>query len=70
MTTAKWVKLPKFCEMTGETPYSIHNKRRSGILVDGVHVRVAGDGNLFVCMPAWERWVETSSPVNKSGDVA
>lgn len=54
----KWVKLKKYCELSGETPESVHGKRRKGQFVDDVHCRIAGDGNLWINVEAVERWVE------------
>lgn len=54
----KWVKLKKYCELSGETSDSVHAKRRAGHFVDGVHVRIADDGNLWVNLEKVEQWVE------------
>jgi hypothetical protein len=65
-----WVKLKHYCEQTGETPMSVHNKRRTGVFIDNLHCRVAGDGNLWVNMDEAQKWAATSTPQQKSGDVA
>lgn len=57
----KWVKLKKYCELTGETPHSVHSKRRAGHFIDGVHTRIADDGNCWVNVEAVEKWVEEGS---------
>ncbi|VVE74703.1 hypothetical protein PCA31118_04822 [Pandoraea captiosa] len=54
----KWVKLKKYCELSGDTPDAVHAKRRKGQFVDGVHCRIADDGNLWINIEAVERWVE------------
>lgn len=54
----KWVKLKKYCADSGETPASVHAKRRAGQFIDGVHTRVADDGNLWVNVEAVDAWVE------------
>ncbi len=54
----KWVKVKKYCELTGETKDSVHGKRKAGHFVDGVHTKIAEDGNLWVNLEAVERWVE------------
>ena len=53
-----WVKLPKYCELTGDTPDAVHAKRRKGQWLDGVHCKIAPDGNLWVNLEAVERWVQ------------
>lgn len=54
----KWVKLCRYCELSGDTSDAVHAKRRKGQWVDGVHCRIAPDGNLWVNMEAVEKWVE------------
>lgn len=52
-----WVKLRKYCEVSGETPSGVHAKRRAGHFIDGVHTKVADDGNLYVHIGAVQKWV-------------
>jgi hypothetical protein len=54
----KWVKLKRYCELSGETADSVHAKRRAGHFVDGVQTKIADDGNLWVNLEAVEKWVE------------
>ena len=37
----EWVKLAKYCQLTGETRDSVMKKRASGKFLDGVHSRIA-----------------------------
>lgn len=53
-----WVKLKKYCELTGDTPAAVHARRRSGKWLDGVQCRIA-DELLWVNVPAAQKWVET-----------
>jgi len=57
----KWVKLKKYCELSGDTPAAVHSKRKKGVFLEGVHCKVAPDGNLWVNLEAVERWVEEGS---------
>lgn len=57
MTDIKWVKLKKYCEMTGETKDSVHGKRRKGIWLDGRECMVGPDGNLWINLEAVEQWL-------------
>ena len=33
----KWVKLLRYCEITGDTPNAVHARRKKGTWLDGVH---------------------------------
>jgi len=54
----KWVKLAKYADLSGDTPDAVHAKRKKGQFVDGIHCKIAGDGNLWVNTEAVEKWVE------------
>lgn len=54
----KWVKLAKYLSLTGETKDSVHAKRKAGHFIDGIHTKIAGDGNLWVNTEAVDKWVE------------
>jgi hypothetical protein len=61
-----WVKLRKYCELSGETADAVHSKRRKGMWADGIHCRIAGDGNLWINLDEVDRWVATSKPVPRN----
>lgn len=52
-----WMKLNKYCELTGDTPDSVQKKRKRGIWVDGVQCKPAPDGNIWVDKDAVDQWV-------------
>ena len=54
----KWVKLKRYCEVSGDTQSAVHAKRKKGIWIDGQHCVVAEDGNLWIDLEEVERWVE------------
>lgn len=56
--TLKWVKLRKYCELSGETRSSVYAKRKRGIWREGAQCRVGPDGNLWINLMEVERWVE------------
>jgi hypothetical protein len=58
MNFMKWVKLKRYCELTGETSDSVHSKRRAGHFIDNIHTKIADDGNLWVNLEQVEKWVE------------
>ena len=57
----KWVKLKRYCEVSGDTQSAVHAKRKKGIWIDGQHCVVAEDGNLWIDLGEVERWVEHGS---------
>lgn len=57
----RWIRLPKHCALTGDTPYSVHARRRKGVWQDGVQCQLGPDGNLYVNPVEWNKWVEGSS---------
>ncbi len=59
----KWVKLKRYCQLSGDTACAVHAKRRKGAWLDGVHCKVGPDGNLWVNILEVESWVE-------KGDIA
>jgi hypothetical protein len=57
----KWVKQSKYCELTGETPGSVKSKRRVGHFIDGVHCKVAPDGNMWINLEEVQKWIENGN---------
>lgn len=56
----KWVKLGKYCELSGDTACAVRNRRKRGLWLDGMQCKRAPDGNLWVNLGAVEQWVEQS----------
>lgn len=54
----KWVKLKKYCQVSGDTTNAVHGKRKRGMWLDGLHCKVGPDGNLWVNLEEVEKWVE------------
>ena len=54
----KWVKLPKYCEMSGDTANAVHARRKKGIWLDGLHCQVRHN-TLWINIEAVEKWVES-----------
>jgi hypothetical protein len=54
----KWVRLAVHCAHTGDTPDTVHARRRRHIWVDGVQCRLGPDGNLYVNPQEYNKWVE------------
>lgn len=52
-----WIKLTRYCEITGDTADAVHARRRKRQWTDGVQCKVAPDGNLWVNPSEVNRWV-------------
>ena len=66
MTThaLNWVKLDKYCELSGDTVSAVRNRRKRGIWLDARECKRAPDGNLWVNLKEVEQWVQHNSSVN------
>ncbi len=53
-----WVKLNKYCELSGDTQHAVRNRRKRGVWLDGKQCKCAPDGNLWVNLKQVETWVE------------
>lgn len=64
----QWVRLRKYCELTGDTRAAVHARRRPRTgrngetipprWINGVHCCIGPDGNLWINLLAVNRWVE------------
>lgn len=54
----RWVKLSRYCELTGDTRDAVYSKRARRIWSDGLHCKMAPDGVLWVNLEEVEKWVE------------
>lgn len=57
-TAMKWVKINKYCELSGDTPDAIYAKNRRKIWTEGVHYKKAADGCLWINLEEVDKWVE------------
>ncbi|VEB33655.1 Phage excisionase [Legionella cherrii] len=57
----KWVKLKKYCEISGDTSNAVHAKRKRGMWLDGVQCKVGPDGNIWINLVEVEQWVENGN---------
>jgi len=58
----KWVKLSKYCELSGDTPDAVYAKNRRHIWKEGAHYRKAADGCIWINTEEVDKWAETSHP--------
>ncbi|MDQ5884572.1 MAG: hypothetical protein QG556_912 [Pseudomonadota bacterium] len=54
----KWVKLKKYCQVSGDTSNAVHAKRKRGMWLDGVQCKIGPDGNIWINLEEVEKWVE------------
>lgn len=64
---SKWVKLGKYCELTGDTKEAVYQKRHKGIWRDGLHCKIADDGAMWVNTEAVDQWVSESNNSRRKG---
>jgi hypothetical protein len=53
----EWVRLARYCALTGDTANAVHHRRAKGQWLDGVHCRVVNHV-LWINLPAIGAWVE------------
>jgi hypothetical protein len=61
-----WVKLKKYCEISGDTPDAVHAKRKRGTWLEGLQCKVGPDGNLWVNLVEVEKWVLSSKEMRQT----
>lgn len=57
----RYVRLPKFTELSGYTEKAVERKIESGVWTEGKEYRKAPDGHVLVDLQGYERWVEGQS---------
>jgi hypothetical protein len=54
----KWIKLKRYCEVTGDTSDAVQKKVSRGIWREGTHIKTAPDGARWVNTEEVDAWVE------------
>jgi hypothetical protein len=63
-----WVRLDRYCALSGDSADAVDKRVRSGIWLDGVHVRVPeGSKSRWVNMKAVNDWCEGELPAHQHG---
>ena len=57
VTTLEWIRLARYCELSGDTSDAVHARRRKRQWLDGQQCKVGPDGNLWVNPAAVNRWI-------------
>ena len=52
-----WVKLKKYCELTGETPMAVYKRRATGGWQDGRQCKIGPNGALWINLKEAQAWV-------------
>ncbi len=58
LLVARYVKLPKFEELTGYTEKAVRRKMEEGHWLQGKEYRKAPDGHILVDLEGYNKWVE------------
>lgn len=61
-----WIRLAKYCELSGDSSDAVHARRRKRQWTDGLHCRVGPDGNLWVNLEEVNKWVESKPVLSES----
>lgn len=61
MNGLKWVKVQKYCELSGDTLEGVRAKRRRRIWIEGVHWSRPADGVFYINVEEVSKWVENQS---------
>jgi hypothetical protein len=59
LSPLQWIRLAKYCELTGDTSDAVHARRRKRQWADGVHCRIGPDGNVWINPAEVNKWVES-----------
>jgi len=56
-TLMNWVRLNKYCELSGDTVDGVKSRRKKGVWCDGIHCKIGPDGKLWINIKKVEEWV-------------
>lgn len=54
----RYVRIVRFCELTGLTEKAVREKIRTGAWAEGIHYRRAPDGHIVIDLQGYEAWIE------------
>lgn len=61
MDRLKWIKVSRYCELSGDTLEGVRAKRRKRIWIEGVHWSRPADGVVYINPDEVAKWVESQS---------
>ena len=53
-----WIRLKKYCEISGDTADAVRWRRKSGVWADGKHSKLGPDKKIWVNIKEVEKWVQ------------
>jgi hypothetical protein len=56
------VRLPRYCQLTGDTARAVHDRRRRGVWKDGRHCFIAPGRRLWVNLQEVKSWITNQTP--------
>lgn len=64
----RWVRLNRYCELSGETADAVSARLRTGVWLRDIHARQPqGSKELWVCLEAVNEWCEGKKPAHLHG---
>ena len=64
----RWVRLKRYCELSGETPDAVDGRLRAAVWLKDVHARrPEGSKELWVNLDAVNDWAEGKKPAHQHG---
>lgn len=60
----KWVKLEKYCELSGDTKQAVYFRRKTFIWQEGVQLRKDPQNRLWVNLEEVENWLLQNPPTS------
>ena len=58
MEKLKWIKVTRYCELSGDTLEGVRAKRRKRIWIEGVHWCRPADGVIYINPEEVAKWIE------------
>jgi len=60
----KWVKLEKYCELSGDSKQAVYFRRKTFVWIEGVHLRKDPQNRLWVNLEEVENWLLQKTNTN------
>lgn len=60
----RWVKLEKYCELSGDTKQAVYFRRKTRVWKEGVHLRKDPQNRLWVNLEEVENWLLQNTNTN------
>jgi hypothetical protein len=57
-TQLAWVRVLRYCELSGDTKGAVLDRRNKGLWIEGLHCQMGPDKKLWINLLEVERWVQ------------